>query len=619
MDGKGKRKLTEVQEQEVRTAFAMCDRDGDGSISIAEFKTVLRACLGEEPEESVCQRLFSSLDRDHSGTVELNEFLDVMSEWFGGDEWEKRRKGSSSVTEERIGAHQSIKAFFSQFNEGSDNFGAARQKLKERLFARSLTMTEIEDQDDSLMTGPREESNDAAKLAALNFANECVLNFGAVLSGLHSQNPYQNLESTKAVCELLSLVVLFSTPLERRSITTVLVKIFHLMYDGGVMNRVMSFLSMGQQPPLQFQALKALTLYIPGPRIASTPPGHDLHPDRMFFKRHVQQMNCIPVVYSLLEHASADIREQAVACLGAFAAQHPVARDYLLQNNGLAPLLRFAQPSQPISMLRKVSFVLACFVGYTHPAGFQPDFGLVRPALPCIATLTYSNDEGVLRNTLAAMALVLPVVPESNMLGRMLDILMWQDDSQAQAVLVALHVVAEVIKMDHAQTKLLIEQNLMLRLKNLLRHRQENVRAAAVDTIVVLAQKGQAQAVFDSKVVPILLDLLTSDPVVRSKCARVLRIVSNGTPQQASYMVLTCDVVKRLCDSLVHFKEYDTVLAKIYRYMGPSYNFGFVGDVVTALHNVVNVGFMVGEQTGDNNAYALRFTMGDLDQIKVER
>jgi hypothetical protein len=49
-----------------------------------------------------------------------------------GDEWEKRRKGSLSVAEERVGAHQSIKAFFSQFNEGSDNFAVARQKLKVR-------------------------------------------------------------------------------------------------------------------------------------------------------------------------------------------------------------------------------------------------------------------------------------------------------------------------------------------------------------------------------------------------------------------------------------------------------------------------------------------------------
>jgi hypothetical protein len=54
----------------------------------------------------------------------------------------------------------------------------------------------------------------------------------------------------------------------------------------------------------------------------------------------------------------------------------------------------------------QVSFVLAVFVGYTHPPGYQPDFGLVKPALPAIAAMTYSNDALILRNTLAAMALV---------------------------------------------------------------------------------------------------------------------------------------------------------------------------------------------------------------------
>ena len=45
-----------------------------------------------------------------------------------------------------------------------------------------------------MMTGPNETSNDEEKLAALNFANDCVLNFSAVLSGLQSQNPFQQLE-----------------------------------------------------------------------------------------------------------------------------------------------------------------------------------------------------------------------------------------------------------------------------------------------------------------------------------------------------------------------------------------------------------------------------------------
>jgi Ca2+-binding EF-hand superfamily protein len=68
----------------VRTAFAMVDRDGDGSISMTELKTVIRAVLGEEPSQDVVQRLFALCDTDGNGSIELGEFLDVMSDWLGG-------------------------------------------------------------------------------------------------------------------------------------------------------------------------------------------------------------------------------------------------------------------------------------------------------------------------------------------------------------------------------------------------------------------------------------------------------------------------------------------------------------------------------------------------------
>ena len=45
-----------------------------------------------------------------------------------------------------------------------------------------------------------------------------------------------------------------------------------------------------------------------------------------------------------------------------------------------------------------------------------------------------------------------------------------------------------------------LQQNLVMRLKNLLKHRQDSVRILALEALVVLAQKGQAQALFDGKV-----------------------------------------------------------------------------------------------------------------------
>ena len=170
--------------------------------------------------------------------------------------------------------------------------------------------------------------------------------------------------------------------------------------------------------------------------------------------------------------------------------------------------------------------------------------------------------------------------------------------------------------MDHTQTKALIERNLLVRLKNLLRHNSDSVKLDVLDVLIVLCNKGQSQSLFESKIVPPLLEMLSTDQVCRWKTAQLFRIITNGTPQQLSYLVLSCDIIHKLSAALGFFKEYDAVLAKVYRYMGPSYHFAFVLDLVTALHNVTNVGFMISEQTGDNNQYALKFTMGDLDQLK---
>lgn len=202
------------------------------------------------------------------------------------------------------------------------------------------------------------------------------------------------------------------------------------------------------------------------------------------------------------------------------------------------------------------------------------------------------------------------------MLQRVLEVLMWHEESQTEAVLSALATVTEVIKMDNSQTRVMLGLNFLTLLRNLLKHRHDHVRLAAVETLTVLSQKGFSQALYEGKVIPTLLELLAADNYVRWKVGHLLSVITHGTPQQISYLVNSCDIIRRLCESLGFFKQYDTVLSKIYKYMGPSFNFTFVFNIVTALHNVVNIGFLVSEQSGENNAYALRFSMGDVDHIK---
>lgn len=55
----------------------MFDKNGDGMISLEEFRQVLRA-LGQEPTDDELQMMMKSVDTDQSGSVDFDEFLCMM-------------------------------------------------------------------------------------------------------------------------------------------------------------------------------------------------------------------------------------------------------------------------------------------------------------------------------------------------------------------------------------------------------------------------------------------------------------------------------------------------------------------------------------------------------------
>ena len=92
-------RLSQKRIKEIREAFAIFDKDGDGTISSQELCYVMRS-LGMDPTERDLARwdvqfqflellsvliycvfrLMLAVDRDGSGKIEFQEFLDLMSE-----------------------------------------------------------------------------------------------------------------------------------------------------------------------------------------------------------------------------------------------------------------------------------------------------------------------------------------------------------------------------------------------------------------------------------------------------------------------------------------------------------------------------------------------------------
>ena len=65
--------ITPEQQVEYREAFALFDKNGDGTITVTELGTVMRS-LGNNPTETELQDMINEVDADGNGTLEFDEF-----------------------------------------------------------------------------------------------------------------------------------------------------------------------------------------------------------------------------------------------------------------------------------------------------------------------------------------------------------------------------------------------------------------------------------------------------------------------------------------------------------------------------------------------------------------
>lgn len=70
--------LSEKKVKELKEAFVLFDKDGDGHIDRAELGTVMRS-LGHNPSDSELQDMIHEVDTDGNGKIDFEEFLTMMS------------------------------------------------------------------------------------------------------------------------------------------------------------------------------------------------------------------------------------------------------------------------------------------------------------------------------------------------------------------------------------------------------------------------------------------------------------------------------------------------------------------------------------------------------------
>ncbi|KAL3874526.1 hypothetical protein ACJMK2_037531 [Sinanodonta woodiana] len=88
--------LNEDQVLELKEAFNVFDKDGDGCISAKELNLAMRS-LGQKPTESEIQEMIKEVDVDGNGNIDFHEFLDMMGRKLKAVDSEKDIKEAFNV------------------------------------------------------------------------------------------------------------------------------------------------------------------------------------------------------------------------------------------------------------------------------------------------------------------------------------------------------------------------------------------------------------------------------------------------------------------------------------------------------------------------------------------
>lgn len=110
-------KLTEQQKANFKEAFAVFDKDGNGSITHTELGEVMKS-VGQTLPESELKELIKLVDLDGNGTVNFQEFLTVIVKALQNLEAEVRA-AFKAMDKDNSGSlsHAEVKQVFADFGE----------------------------------------------------------------------------------------------------------------------------------------------------------------------------------------------------------------------------------------------------------------------------------------------------------------------------------------------------------------------------------------------------------------------------------------------------------------------------------------------------------------------
>uniref|UniRef100_A0A8C5DGL8 Importin subunit alpha n=1 Tax=Gouania willdenowi TaxID=441366 RepID=A0A8C5DGL8_GOUWI len=293
--------------------------------------------------------------------------------------------------------------------------------------------------------------------------------------------------------------------------------------DAGLLSRFVTYLSMDDEPTLQFEAAWALT------NIASGTSWHT---------KQVVANGAVPAFITLLASPLLHISEQAVWALGNIAGDGPAYRDILIECDVIPALLARISPETPVGYLRNLTWTLSNLCRNKNP--FPP-----MSMLPALIQLLHLVDKDILSDACWAISYLsdgdndrIDVVVKTGIVPRLVELLNHED---IRVMTPALRSIGNIVSGSDLQTQMVIDAGVLTILPRLMRHHKASVQKEATWALSNIAAGPcrQIQQLITCGLLPPLVDLLKNGDF---KCQReavwaVTNLTSGGTVEQVVHLV----------------------------------------------------------------------------------
>jgi hypothetical protein len=523
--------LSQEDIEEIHRVFVMMDTDGTGTLTLPELRAMI-VQITKDPNISMeeARQLHSMLDTNCDGQVTWEEFLQFVCRWLherGGARLKSRTDLPSSFNE-KDNLHKCIAQLFSLDKVSFDT----SQLPSDHVDNRAETWDYL---------GESQKFSDAEKTDYYTQVYQAAANpafFQKIMDEIGSADASIILAGLKGLSALLGIMNVFQTPRDRGKISLFLIQLFERVIQSNVMARVIQCLSLENQNLIQWEALKIITFFAPGPRVPGLPENHQLNPRHKATKTLLLQAGAGLSIVRLCESPCLEVREQALLTIGFIARHDAEARDFVAGLGIVPVLLRFLKRGAEalradLATVIRAAWVLSIMCGATMPKdSANPKFTpqqLVEIASTLATLFILYDQDNLIANSLTALAYTLPYMnPDQNckmLLERVVFIIQHPNVTVKRA---ALQTVRNLVWASAAHSQLLTEVGLYTRLNEILSNPMDVVvKLDAFTVLRSLIQKGYTYEMMNLSLFSQQLQMtIGTDTDLRWEAVRLVKVIT---------------------------------------------------------------------------------------------